>query len=173
MQNDFVASDGALPVPGAGYLIDIINGIMKNSKLPIIVTQDWHPPNHSSFESWKPHCVQNTPGAEIVSGFEFPTAPYVLQKGTQQDDDGYSAINGTIDGVPLVEWLRMKKIDGLFVCGVTTEYCVRSTVTDLLDNGFTVIVVENAIAGLDPVEVENAIFQMRSNNAIFMTSYNS
>ena len=58
---------------------------LKQAGFPIYATQDWHPKNHASFFTnhkgqkafdviklhgkdqvlWPPHCVQNTPGAEI------------------------------------------------------------------------------------------------------------
>ena len=83
VQNDFCPG-GALAVPGGDGVIAPIHRIAPHFQ-HIILTQDWHPANHSSFaasipassltsrSSWPtarrrcglPHCVQGTQGAEF------------------------------------------------------------------------------------------------------------
>lgn len=42
----------------------------------------------------------------------------------------YSAFDGTVDGTPLMKWLRDRGIDELDVCGIATNYCVLSSRLD-------------------------------------------
>ena len=53
IQNDFMPT-GALPIEGSDQIIDSINTIAQyfhqNDNI-IVLTQDWHPPNHLSFAS--------------------------------------------------------------------------------------------------------------------------
>ena len=49
LQNDF-CEGGALAVPGAEGILDPVNRIMKKFQT-VILTQDWHPKNHSCFAS--------------------------------------------------------------------------------------------------------------------------
>jgi nicotinamidase-related amidase len=43
-------------------------------------------------------------------------------------------------------FLKQRKIDTLFIAGVTTEYCVRATALDGLKLGYKVIVFEDCVA---------------------------
>jgi nicotinamidase/pyrazinamidase len=91
VQGDFTKlKKGSLAVEGTDEAY--IKAVEENTKklkeagYPIFATQDWHPANHASFFTnykgqkafdviklhekdqvlWPPHCVQKTPGAEIL-----------------------------------------------------------------------------------------------------------
>jgi len=60
VQNDF-CEGGSLAVKGASQIIPIINKIRKEHQFDtIVLTRDWHPPNHVSF-------ADNHPGKELYS----------------------------------------------------------------------------------------------------------
>ena len=51
VQNDFCPG-GALAVPGGDDIVPALNGWIgrfRESGLPVVFTQDWHPVNHCSF----------------------------------------------------------------------------------------------------------------------------
>ena len=102
VQNDFCPG-GLLEVPEGDSVVPIINDLM-GKFTHIALTQDWHPPGHSSFASshegsapfsttempygeqtlWPDHCVQGSDGAEFHSSLTvsythltLPTTPYV------------------------------------------------------------------------------------------------
>src|ERR1700726_3379567 len=86
VQNDFCPG-GALAVPGGDEIVPVVNRLA-GEFAHVILTQDWHPPGHSSFASahpgrrafetvampygvqilWPDHCIQGTEGAAFHPG---------------------------------------------------------------------------------------------------------
>jgi nicotinamidase/pyrazinamidase len=52
--------------------------------------------------------------------------------------------------------LHERNIDALFVCGLATDFCVKWSVLDGLNEGFSVTVIEDAVKGID---IENSVVQ--------------
>jgi hypothetical protein len=69
VQNDFCPG-GALAVSQGDAIVRPINGLMAEFAVRVL-TQDWHPADHSSFAA-------NHPGAEAFSMIEMPYGPQVL-----------------------------------------------------------------------------------------------
>jgi len=63
------------------------------------------------------------------------------------------------------------KIRKLYVGGLATDYCIRSSVLDALSAGYEVTVLVDAIAGVDinPGDSEKALAEMRLAGASFCT----
>jgi len=55
----------------------------------------------------------------------------------------------TAEGTDLAEDLRKQGIRHVFIGGLATDYCVKNTVLDALDLGFDVILLEDAIRGVE------------------------
>lgn len=173
VQNDFLPG-GALAVPNGDRIIEPLNRyiVLFNALgLPIFATRDWHPANHISFKDrggpWPPHCVQNTWGAQISEKLNLPKNARVVDKAFSPDRDAYSAFQDTSLALELYR-LNVKR---LFIGGLATEYCVKSTVLDALDLGFEVLLLMDAIKGID-VNVgdsERAIKEMILKGAIGVT----
>ena len=109
IQNDFCPG-GALPVHNGDQVIEVIHRVARRFE-HIILTQDWHPPGHSSFASahpgrkpfesievsygpqtlWPDHCVQGTFGAQFHPSLSLPQAELILRKGFVPTIDSYSA----------------------------------------------------------------------------------
>jgi len=65
-----------------------------------------------------------------------PSAVRVASKGTQPDDDAYSALQAKVGaGNNLSDLLRSAGIGSLYIGGLATDYCVRFTVLDALRQG--------------------------------------
>jgi nicotinamidase/pyrazinamidase len=78
-------------------------------------------------------------------------------------EDSYSAFQGTnSEGIKLEGLLRRQRVKRIFVGGLATDYCVKSTVLDGLREGFEVFLLEDAIRGVDlqPGDSERAIQEM-------------
>ncbi len=165
VQNDFCPG-GALAVPRGDELVPIINRLLEQPWLSV-ATKDWHPADHSSFKTrggpWPPHCVQGTAGAELHPELDAAKIRLVIAKGSHPDRDAYSGFQGT----GLAKLLREKGVNRVVVCGIATDYCVRATAHDALQEGFEVLVLEDAIRGVEvqPGDSQRALEELRQAGA--------
>jgi nicotinamidase/pyrazinamidase len=109
------------------------------------------------------HCVQGTPGAELHPALDREALDVVVDKGQDLGTDGYSGFDGT----RLAELLREHDVDQLTVVGLATDYCVKNTALEALQEGFTVTVDTSAVRGVDvePGDSERALAEMRAAGA--------
>lgn len=151
VQRDFCPG-GALAVPNGDAVVPVLNEyieIFKKAGAPIYATRDWHPPNHISFREregkWPAHCVQNTTGAEFHPTLALPADATTISKATDPEREAYSGFDRT----NLKEELENKGVTRVFVGGLATDYCVKSTVLDALRLGFETVLLEDAVKGVD------------------------
>ena len=181
-QNDFTPG-GALPVPEGDRIAAPLNRLLDEFDL-VVATRDWHPPDHGSFRGvevdpsrwhgtdppsiWPPHCVQGTPGAELHPALERAKVDVVIDKGQDPNSQGYSGFQDT----RLADLLRERGIDRLFVGGLATDYCVKNTVLDALALGLDVVVLEDAVGGVEaqPGDSARAVEEMKEAGASFAAS---
>lgn len=122
----------------------------------VIATRDHHmdPGEHFSAEpdfvdTWPPHCVAGTPGADFHPGLTFRDFDAVFFKG--QHAAAYSGFEGaTTAGIPLTEWLRDRDVDTVDVCGIATDHCVRATALDAAEAGLRTTVLLELTAAVSP-----------------------
>ena len=179
VQNDFCPG-GALAVAKGDEVVPVINRYIEKfaaARLPIIATRDWHPLKTAHFKNyggvWPEHCVQDTAGAVFHSDLQLGSDVVVVSKGAAADDDSYSGFDGKDDaGTPLAELLREWGVQRIFVGGLATDYCVKHTVIDGLKAGFAVVLLGDAIRGvnLTPDDSEKALGEMRAAGAVFLAS---
>jgi nicotinamidase/pyrazinamidase len=169
VQRDFCPG-GSLPVPGGEEVIPLLNQYIRKfmqAGAPIFATRDWHPVNHISFKHqggpWPPHCVQHTEGAEFHPGLKLPEGTKIVSKALEPAKEAYSGFEGTC----LAEKLTKRGIRRLFIGGLATDYCVKTTALDALDLGFNVVILEDAIRGVDVTlgDSEKAIREMVNRGA--------
>jgi nicotinamidase/pyrazinamidase len=170
VQNDFCPG-GALAVPGGDEVVPVINRLLEQRWLSV-ATMDWHPAEHSSFEPhggpWPPHCVQHTPGAELHRELDASKVQFVITKGSSPDQDAYSGFQGT----ELARTLRDRGVHRVVVCGIATDYCVKATAQDALHEGFEVLLLEDAIRGVEVQlgDCQQAIEELRQAGAMVVVS---
>lgn len=145
VQNDFCPG-GALGVKDGDKVVPVINRVIEHFDY-VISSQDWHPEDSVHFEKWPPHCIAGTYGADFHRDLKIEKIDLKLKKGTANKDDGYSAFEATNASLP--DFLRDNKITNLYVCGLTTDYCVKETVLDALRQGFHTYVITDAIAAVN------------------------
>lgn len=122
---------------------------------PVLFVRDFHPADHSSFAEaggpWPPHCVQGTRGAELHEALvPYADEALTFYKGYDRGTEQYSGFEGINEaGQSLHDVLDIMDIKTVFVCGIATEYCVRNTCEDLLNAGYRVIVLQDALAWVD------------------------
>jgi nicotinamidase/pyrazinamidase len=168
VQNDFCPG-GPLPVAESDQVVAPLNKLIEEfleRGAPVFKSRDWHPKITKHFKDfggdWQEHCVQNTKGAEFHPDLIDDMHIRVISKGLG-DTNCYSAFDET----DLALQLRRLGVEEVWVGGLATDYCVKSTVLDALKEGFRVKAVENAMR---PVEVNpgdgaRAIEDMRAAGA--------
>ncbi len=174
VQADFCPG-GALEVPDGDAVVPVINRIA-----PFfgrwIYTRDWHPADHVCFSlqpeykdmSWPPHAVQFTAGAQWCTGLELPMNAILVTKGDQAGREEYSAFqNPKLD---LGMFLKLRKVERLFICGLALDVCVKQTCLDARAAEFTVYLVEDACRGITPESTEQALAELTAAGVIRITS---
>jgi nicotinamidase/pyrazinamidase len=174
VQNDFMPG-GALAVEDGDAIVPLINTLAKKFD-HVILTQDWHPPQHISFATthtnkqpfesieahygpqtlWPEHVLQHTEGAAFHSSLHIPHAELILRKGFRRHIDSYSAFLENDHRTPtgLAGYLRERGLTRLFLCGLAYDFCVRYSAIDGKDLGFETIVIEDATR---PVNLSNTV----------------
>lgn len=169
VQNDFCPG-GALAVGDGDAVVGVINQVADRFS-HIALTQDWHPPCHSSFASshpgsapfqsitmpygeqtlWPDHCVQGTGGAAFHPQLLTERAQFVVRKGFRRDVDSYSAFfeNDRRTPTGLAGYLRERALRRLFLVGLATDYCVHYSALDARRLGFDTVVIEPACRAID------------------------
>ncbi len=169
VQNDFCPG-GALAVESGDTVVAPLNAYARRFRERgdlVVASRDWHPSVTRHFRAyggvWPVHCVQGTPGAELHPDLKLPEGTIVVSKGENPNEDAYSAFQAhTSAGTPLAEVLRQEGVDHVYVGGLATDYCVKSTVLDALREGFRTTLLLDASRGVNlrPHDAEAAIEDM-------------
>jgi nicotinamidase/pyrazinamidase len=169
VQLDFCPG-GALPVPAGDAIIPMLNNYIKlftGHNLPVFASRDWHNRQTKHFiefgGAWPHHCVQDTQGAQFHPLLSLPEGSIILSKGMSCDADSYSAFQAVDDQKTAFDMLlRQHEIRSLYIGGLATDYCVKWTVLDALKFGYKVILLIDAIKGVNvrPTDSTVAIEEM-------------
>lgn len=140
-----------LPVPGGLEIVANVNRLLELPWGRIDATQDWHPPDHRSFfgqqdSFYPPHCVAGTPGAEFLPGLRTERFHAIWRKGFDRDFEAYAV---TAQHRAFGSFLRSSGMQAVVVCGLATNICCFYAARDLRKEGFGVLIVEDASAGID------------------------
>lgn len=171
VQRDFCPG-GALAVPQGDQVVPVINRLLTLAGWMTVATRDWHPADHCSFTGqggpWPPHCVAGTAGAAFHPALDVKRIGHVVSKATTRDAEAYSGFQGT----DLAALLASRGVRRAFVCGLATDYCVKATVLDARAAGLDVVVVEDAIRGVEMQQGDcaAAIADMGASGARFAAS---
>jgi nicotinamidase/pyrazinamidase len=174
---------GALPVVDGDKIMPILNQYIEKFRragVPIFATRDWHPEKTSHFNTgggpWPPHCIQGSKGAQFHPHLKLPLEAVIVSAGMGSDEDGYSGFLGRDDsGAQLADLLRQRGVERIFVGGLATDYCVKHTVIDGLKQGFKVVLLEDAVRGVNlrPGDSKQAIEEMVRSGAEVAKDYHS
>jgi nicotinamidase/pyrazinamidase len=169
VQNDFCPG-GALPVAHGDHVIEPIQRIAPLFE-HLILTQDWHPANHTSFAAnhpgkapyesislsygeqtlWPMHCIQGSQGAELHPSLNLPQAELILRKGFHASIDSYSAFfeNDRVTPTGLAGYLRERGLRRIFLAGLAYDYCVAFSALDGRRLDLPVVVIHDACRAID------------------------
>ncbi|MEV1129983.1 isochorismatase family protein [Agromyces sp. NPDC049794] len=184
VQNDFTEG-GALGVDGgaavAAGVTEYLGGHRDDYSV-VVASRDWHSGENDNgghfavgdaepdfVNSWPPHCVEGTEGAEYHPALDTSLVDVHVRKG--QGVPAYSIFEGTDDsGSTVSELLTSRGITDVDVVGIATDYCVRASVLDALEHGQHVRVFTDLIAGVAPESSETALAEVGHAGAIITES---
>jgi nicotinamidase/pyrazinamidase len=170
-QLDFLYPAGALYVPGAERIVRAIarlNRYAAQRGIPVVSTTDAHFEDDVEFKTWPRHCVAGTLG-------QHKAEPTLLEKRVvipnracdlaienaqqivveKQTVDAFAAPN-------LSRILESLAADRYVLYGVVTEICVLYAARGLLKTGKPVIVMTDAIEGLNPADSQRALEEIQA-----------
>jgi nicotinamidase/pyrazinamidase len=177
VQNDFTEG-GALGVTGGAAVAAGLTEYLRANAGDydvVIASRDWHhgdDDNGGHFASgepdfvdtWPPHCVGGTPGAEYHPALDVSLVDVHVKKG--QGVPAYSIFEGTTDdGEDLIDVLDARGIDEVHVAGIATDYCVLASARDALDAGRRVTVLTDLVAGVAPESSAAALAELAGSGA--------
>jgi nicotinamidase/pyrazinamidase len=168
-QIDFLTPGGKLYVPGAERIIRnlrLLTSWAGNHKIPIVSSACAHFPGDPELNTYGPHCMIGTPGQKKIPETLLPnglTVPnrlialpelhsfqqIVIEK---QHFDVFTNPNSDAILQQFGEGLR------IVMYGAATDICVAHAANALLDRGYAVELVEDAIAALD-LQKEKSVLQ--------------
>ncbi|SNR27543.1 nicotinamidase [Actinomadura mexicana] len=168
VQNDF-CEGGSLAVGGGAAVATAISEYMAAHKAEyahIVATRDFHldPGGHFSSEpdfadTWPPHCVIGTPGADFHPNLALAPIEAVFSKG--RETAAYSGFEGFADDeTPLADWLAARGVDSVDVVGIATDHCVRATAVDAVRAGLRTTVLLDLTAGVGKATVDQALDEL-------------
>ena len=169
VQNDF-CEGGSLAVTGGAAVARAISELLttKHEYARVVATKDFHVDPGAHFaaqpdyaDSWPPHCVAGTAGADFHPDLDTASVEAIFVKGAHAA--AYSGFEGADEnGTPLADWLREHDIDAVDVVGIATDYCVRATAADAARGGFATRVLLDLTAGVAPDSTAKAIDELRA-----------
>ncbi len=171
-QVDFMLPSGSLAVPGAECLLPNLGRLTiaaRAAGITIVHTADDHEPHDPEIadtpdfvETFPPHCLRGTPGAQrLAETAAAPGAADIPPDGVGIDLAAVAAAPEVVlrknrfdafsnpAAAPLLRALAPEQI---VVYGVALEVCDRYAVEGMLalDPRYEIVVVEDAVAALDP-----------------------
>lgn len=169
VQNDFCPG-GALAVPDGDAVLRPIHRVAERFE-HIVLTQDWHTPDHFSFASahagkkpyeqvelsygaqtlWPDHCVQGTRGADFHPALSLTRAELIVRKGFHRTIDSYSAFfeNDHATATGLGGYLKERGFTRVFLAGLAYDFCVGYSGLDARRLGFDAVVLKDACRAID------------------------
>ncbi|KAH8834985.1 Isochorismatase-like protein [Flagelloscypha sp. PMI_526] len=166
-----------------------------------VATKDYHPQDHISFASnhttpnnvpftsfatvvnpenatesyetrlWPDHCVQGTPGSDLVDGLDMNLVDRVIEKGKDSRVEMYSAfydpfVHPRISDSGLSKVLREEyKATWVYVVGLALDYCVKASALDAKKEGFEVVVIREGTRAVDGSDVNVATVEKELTDA--------
>ena len=182
-QADFMLPGGKLYVPGAEKLLPNIRRLTdaaRQGRVFLVSHGCYHTKNDPEFAIFPPHCVQGTPGANLVPEALTECVITVPNDPAIALPDDLSSYQQILLEKQTLDIFESRHADELVtrlgaeaefvVFGVVTEYCVRFAAKGLLERGRRVSVVQDAIETLNSQDGKRTITELQALGATFVTT---
>lgn len=179
-QRDFVEPGGSLYAEGAEAIKPNLERLVRGALaagVPLVSCVDAHAPDDPEFQDWPPHAVRGTAGQakvpETVTGREVvvpsaadaevpdPRAAHVVLEKQQ-----FNVFTNPV----AARVFERAGVDAVAVFGVVTEVCVKQATLGLLERGYAVRLVEDAIWPITPEGGREALAELTAKGATLTTT---
>jgi len=144
----------------ARQIISPINdliGVFRKQGWPIAFpTDSFHKDDFIFKGRMKPHSLAGTEGAKVIDELDRREEDLWLPK------PSFSAFFNT----SLEQWLREKRVTLCAVAGITTNFCVLTTVLDAISCGFKAVLLEDCSAA-SPMTLHEQTLSIYSRNPLY------
>jgi nicotinamidase-related amidase len=167
LQRDFLEQDGGrMPVDshGAAAVINVANQVLAKrllpEALPILVQNEF--PISDRLGNFFRHdaAIAGSPGAALDSRIRISGSQEVIKK----------CRPSAFTNAALESMLRERGVRDLYILGVFAEGCVRATACDAVARGYTVRVIEDAVATNSELKKRFGLWAMRRAGATLVRS---
>ncbi|OCL05518.1 Isochorismatase hydrolase [Glonium stellatum] len=204
LQEDFCPPNGSLAVQDGRKIVSTVNKLLSLPFALKIATKDFHPQDHISFASnhpspnnkpfetmitisnplnpeetqitrlWPDHCVQDTPGAELIPELDIGKVHHTVEKGQDKRVEMYSAFadpftKPVVSQSKLADILHDAEISDVYIAGLAMDYCVKYTALDSVKEGFNTLVVGEATKAVDPTAVDEVQQELEKAGVTFVS----
>ncbi len=173
VQNDFMLPGGKLYVPGAEKLLPNIQRLTdaaRQGRVLLVSHGCFHTADDPEFKTFPPHCVQGTPGSELLPEALAEKVARVPNNAEAKLPEDLSKYQQILLEKQTLNIFESRHADALVrrlgnqaefvVFGVVTEYCVSFAVKGLLERGRRVAVVQDAIETLKREDGEKTMAEL-------------
>jgi nicotinamidase-related amidase len=180
-QVDFILPRGKLYAPGAEHIIPNLEQLTQHARrnhLLVVASVDAHQPDDAEFMQWPPHCIAGTPGQQKIpetkleDAYIVPNVPVELPA----DFNNFGQIvveKQTVDVFTNPNIGRVLQKLGkppVTLYGVVTEVCVAIAARGLLDRGYRVRLVRDAIWPFNQEEGNKSLRELKARGAELVTT---
>lgn len=182
-QADFMLPGGKLYVPGAEKLLPNIRRLTdaaRQGRVFLVSHGCYHTKDDPEFAIFPPHCVQGTPGANLVPEALTEKVVTVANEAAASLPPDLSPYQQILLEKQTLNIFESRHADELVerlgpdvefvVFGVVTEFCVRFAAKGLLERGRRVSVVRDAIETLNSEDGKRAVAELQALGATFITT---
>jgi nicotinamidase/pyrazinamidase len=181
-QRDFLEPTGALFIPGSEVLLDNLGRLTRYASeqgVPVIATACAHQRDDEELRVFPPHCLVGTPGQERIEATARPESVILspdahltsepplhltIQK-RQYDIFSHPAADRIFE-------LYSKENPTFVVYGVATDFCVKAAASGLLDRGYRVAVVVDAIRAIETAREPEILTEFANRGALLTLTGN-
>ena len=181
-QVDFMQPEGKLYVPGAEGIIPNLGRLTRwaaEHGILIIADMDAHHEGDEEFQEYPPHCLVGTPGQEKVPETVLPKQ-YIIPDQPSELPSDLSAFQQIVIEKDHVDVFTNPNVEGLLallgkdvrvhVYGVVTEVCVSLVVKGLLERGYRVSLITDAIRHWNEAKGKATLEMVRSGGGRLVTT---
>jgi nicotinamidase-related amidase len=170
-----------LPITGATAILPTLMDVQQTLEaagIPRVATKDTHTPNDQEFQIFPPHCIELTPGHDLVTEVIPFVNPYVISVAPNEDDvptlenlkalflrgrevhiekntydlftrrTGNNRFDSNDKAHELYDTLAAAGLDTDLVTGVATDICDASFAESAANKGRNVILITDAAKGV-------------------------